>query len=158
MDFGVVSPNDDTLYLDKEDHAARLNYTSNWINIVNFVALRGDECPGQWEKIPLFGRSMCYSTNSHRCSSYIYNNQGIHFNEIIGMVVGYQKGFTTAFSTWHSQGINDAYVDGVSITIGSPRKHVWTYAAGLTKEGDYPDSNCPCSYVYTRTKSSHLCP
>ena len=131
-DFGVVSSNDDTLYLDKEDRAARLNSTSDWINIVNFVALRGDKCPGRWEKIPLLGRNMCRSTISHRCSSYIYNNQGIHYNDIRGMVIGYQKGYTTAFSRWHGKDINDAYVDGVSITIGSPRKHVWTYAAGLT--------------------------
>ena len=39
------------------------------------------------------------------------------------------------------------YVDGVSITCGSPRQHVWTLMAGITgtdilSDGHY---NCPCS-------------
>jgi len=41
--------------------------------------------------------------------------------------------------------INEAYVDGVSITIGFPRKHVWTYAAGLSDDFDNSTSNCPCA-------------
>ena len=54
---------------------------------------------------------------------------------------------TSAFSSSHSGNINNAYLDGVSITIHYPRQHVWTYAAGQTKEGNYPDSNCPCSAI-----------
>ena len=30
---------------------------------------------------------------------------------------------------WNSK-IDDAYVDGLSITRGSPRQHIWSYAAG----------------------------
>ena len=30
----------------------------------------------------------------------------------------------------NSQSIDGIYVDGISISLGSPRKHVWTYAAG----------------------------
>ena len=46
---------------------------------------------------------------------------------------------------WPSlNGINRAYVDGISITIGSPRKHVWTYAIGISRDHNYPDANCPC--------------
>ena len=37
------------------------------------------------------------------------------------------------------------YVDGISITYGSPRIHIWTLAAGVT-EGthQYPQADCPC--------------
>ena len=44
-------------------------------------------------------------------------------------------------------GLDDVYIDGVSVTHGNPRSHIWTFAAGVT-EGTYvygarPD--CPCS-------------
>ena len=43
--------------------------------------------------------------------------------------------------------IDSVYVDGVSLTHGSPRQHMWTFMGGLT--GNDIDSdvyyNCPCS-------------
>ena len=63
------------------------------------------------------------------------------------MAVGYQKGSTDGFAiVRHSTGsINGPYVDGVSITFGTPRKHIWTYAIGLTDRHNSPGYNCPCS-------------
>jgi len=40
----------------------------------------------------------------------------------------------------------DIYVDGVSITMGSPHKHLWAYAAGC-RDDKYATSNCPCAAV-----------
>ena len=43
--------------------------------------------------------------------------------------------------------INAEYVDGVSITHGSPHQHIWTLMAGL-REGvltDSGSSDCPCN-------------
>ena len=37
------------------------------------------------------------------------------------------------------------HVDGISITLGSPRKHVWTYAVGLSDDNNYRGNNCPCA-------------
>ena len=37
------------------------------------------------------------------------------------------------------------YVDGISITLGSPRKHVWTYAVGYSDDLSNKESNCPCA-------------
>jgi len=45
----------------------------------------------------------------------------------------------------HSKTVNGIYADGVSITLGSPRKHVWTYVAGLSDNIDYTTANCPCA-------------
>ena len=41
--------------------------------------------------------------------------------------------------------MNGVYVDGVSTTLGDPRKHVWTYAVGLSDDFNYGYSNCPCA-------------
>ena len=36
-------------------------------------------------------------------------------------------------------------MDGISITFGKSRKHVWTYATGTGDDGNYPNFNCPCA-------------
>ena len=35
------------------------------------------------------------------------------------------------------------YFEGLSLTHGSPRQHVWTYAVGLSDSGSHPH-DCPC--------------
>ena len=38
------------------------------------------------------------------------------------------------------------YIDGLSITLGSPRKHVWTYAVGFSETGSTAlTHNCSCA-------------
>ena len=47
-----------------------------------------------------------------------------------------------------SQNINGYYVDGISITHGQPRKHLWTYAVGCSElmlDGADTLSACPCN-------------
>ena len=45
-----------------------------------------------------------------------------------------------------SRSIDTFYVDGLSITHGNPRQHIWTYAVGLTDYGrSYACCNCPCA-------------
>ena len=41
---------------------------------------------------------------------------------------GYQKGSSDAFAGSLGSTIDGPYVDGVSITRGSPRQLIWTYA------------------------------
>ena len=35
----------------------------------------------------------------------------------------------------------------MSITLGNPRKHVWTYAVGLSDDYEYQENNCPCAAI-----------
>ena len=44
-----------------------------------------------------------------------------------------------------SRSLDGVYVDGISITSGNPRKHVWTYAATASNNGNHPQYNCPCA-------------
>ena len=70
-----------------------------------------------------------------------------NYSQICGQVAGYQKGSTDGFST---NGIDSTSLDGVSITRGSPRQHVWSYVIAL-QGNDYAHSShpglkiCPCS-------------
>ena len=54
--------------------------------------------------------------------------------------------------------LNSFYVDGVSITHGSPRKHIWTLMGGLNEASFYRGTNdgrlnCPCSQGSTQNST-----
>ena len=60
----------------------------------------------------------------------------------------FQFGSMDAFgeNPWQrSKSIDSSYVDGVSVTHGSPRQHIWSFAVGLSRTVNYPLYNCPCS-------------
>ena len=69
-----------------------------------------------------------------------------------GQLRGYQYATTDAFRAYtlnSSLGLNEAYVDGASITYDTAvPKHIWTYATGIatnvTRE-DRKDALCPCN-------------
>jgi hypothetical protein len=73
--------------------------------------------------------------------------------------VGYQYGSPAAVHPDNGQinqynDINSFYVDGVSITQGSPRQHVWTLMAGVSGVGSH--NMCPCSDGSTQTVQSFI--
>ena len=128
-------------------------HKGGWTTIVNLDISRGDACPPEWTKITTPGdlpKVVCRSGNDNGgCFSAIFTTYNITFNKICGQFKGYMKGVPDAFfSTKHiTKSINDHYVDGYSITLGNPRKHVWTYTAGMSDDGpsNYGDYNCPCA-------------
>ena len=73
----------------------------------------------------------------------IYTTYGIQYQQVCGRVRGYQYRSPDAFSVScpHPCTIDNVYVDGISITHGSPREHIWTYAAGITETFGV----CPCT-------------
>ena len=70
-----------------------------------------------------------------------------------GQLRGYQYGAPNAFHHYYAkaQTIDNVYVDGVSITYGLPRKHIWTYANGMNL-GTQLLLTCPCN------NNNGLCP
>ena len=64
-------------------------------------------------------------------------------NFICEKLYRYQKCSSNAFSTsLHS--LDSQYLDGISITVGSPHKHVWSYATGYSKSVANR-GNCSCA-------------
>ena len=70
----------------------------------------------------------CGRSVDRNCSSVTYPAGGSYTN-ICGRVRGYQDESPNAFTAERGHSIDDPYVDGISITRGSPRQHVWTYAS-----------------------------
>ena len=108
-----------------------------WTRVAQFDTSQGDPCPSGWTLITTPGanpKNVCRSGSANTCHSTIFTTN-TSFYKICGQVRGYQKGNTNAFADVGDAGdsIDVAYVDGVSITLGRPRKHVWTYAIGILK-------------------------
>ena len=113
-------------------------------------------CPSGFRLYQSGGVTSCGRKNSTEssCVSVEFPSNGISYSQVCGRVMGYQYGSTDAvdsryfdFEVIHHNDINSYYVDGVSITRGSPRQHVWTLMAGLheasiVRKGAF---NCPCS-------------
>ena len=49
--------------------------------------------------------------------------KGVSYEHICGQAKAYQKGNPNAFQA-NNPSVDSPYVDGISITIGSPRNHV----------------------------------
>ena len=114
-------------------------------------------CPSGFRLYQSGGVRACGRTNSSggSCASVQFPSNGISYSQICGRVTGYQDDSTDAFLG--PSDINSYYVDGVSITRGSPRQHVWTLASGITgTSNNNPNSICPCSNGSTQTVPSFV--
>ena len=92
-------------------------------------------------------RKLCGRSNDGGgCTSVVFPTYSFPYNRVCGQARGYQYYTTDAFRASTSD-INSYYVDGVSITYGNPRHHLWTYVSGLTDGYNYKNGvyNCPCA-------------
>ena len=74
---------------------------------------------------------------------HIFYTCGIPYSSVCGRAIGYAYNRPDAFAS--GNGIDGVYVEGLSITHGHPRKHIWTYAAGYSENHNNNDWNCPCA-------------
>eukprot|EP00731_Ephydatia_muelleri_P002266 Em0001g2266a len=121
---------------------------SEWV-LVGYLNMTDptQQCPDSWLQLSSPIRS-CGKKSSNPCDSVTITTSGAAYQTVCGRFRGYQIGSPDAFRK-----INDAieknietyYVDGVTVTYGSPgsRHHVYTYAAGY-EETSY-SSSCPCT-------------
>ena len=112
-----------------------------------------ENCPSGFRLYQSGGVRACgrATSNGGSCVSVQFPSNGISYSQVCGRVTGYQYTSPDASDPLHGteshNDINSYYVDGVSITRGSPRQHVWTLIAGLYEASIHHDGhfNCPCS-------------
>ena len=104
-------------------------------------------CPPAWELITTPRRSCARpsSASDQTCYSAMFSTQGIQYSQVCGRVIGYQIGEPEAFLNSGGDTINERYADGVSLTYGSPRQHIWTFINALQEAQGYSWSKCPCT-------------
>ena len=119
-----------------------------WKRIASIDISAGDECPTGWSKSSHSGVSFCRSpSNIAGCYSTIFSANKIRYKRVCGRARGYQMSSTDGFLRYGGidpNDINGPYVDGLSITHGTPRQHIWTYAVGQSDQGGIIQS-CPCA-------------
>ena len=120
-----------------------------WMRVASYnYSDPSTSCPGDWNLITSPIRSCGRISPRASCASAVFSTNNIEFSSVCGRVIAIQYGSPDAFYPYHSQsqrGIDDYYVDGVSITYGNPRQHVWTFAAYPSDDRTYPTALCPCS-------------
>ena len=90
-------------------------------------------------------RTCVRNEESGGCSSVELPTANIQYSSVCGRITAYQVGTPNQFTLQPILGerptdINSAYVDGVSLTHGSPRQHIWTFAAARDE-----DQTCVCN-------------
>ena len=81
----------------------------------------------------------CGRSVSEGCSSLVFPTSR-NYTHVCGRVRGYQFGHMDAFN---GGSIDTYYAEGVLITSGNPRRHLWTYATGRFET--HTSNGCPCS-------------
>ena len=106
-------------------------------------------CPSGWQLTEYSnGTYACGKTSSGSltCDSVFFPVTG-QYTKVCGTIIGYQNSHTDAFEAFDDEivtSIDEAYVSGVSLTHGSPRQHIWTFAAGRSEIEPTWDDACPC--------------
>ena len=105
-------------------------------------------CPSGWQLTTLSKRTCGRATTgSLTCDSAIFPVSGGPYTRVCGRIKAYQYSRTDAFEAYHLgrvTTIDGTYVAGVSLTHGSPRQHIWTFAAGASETHPTWADACPC--------------
>ena len=101
------------------------------------------------------------NSSSGSCQSVKFPSKG-NYSQVCGRVVGYQYATKDAVDQTHGTGltshnnINSHYVDGISLTHGCHRQHIWTFMAGFSENVQKSNVNCPCTQGTTQTVQSFV--
>ena len=125
-----------------------------WRRVVYFdMRDPNTNCPTGWLLTPHSNRTCGkVSTSELTCDSVFFPVTGGHYNRVCGTIRAYQYNPTDAFEAYDDRRvttIDGAYVAGVSLTHGTPRQHIWTFAAGIRENKPTSDDSCPCDASIT---------
>ena len=122
--------------IDQQNGKATLcNISSfNWrrVTYINVTDPKA-ECPCGLNKVcnNSTGQRACGRSVNHGCSSLTFP-VNTDYSHVCGYARGYQYHSPSVFS---ARTVDDPYVEGLSITHGNPRKHIWSLAVGLSELG-----------------------
>ena len=111
-------------------------------------------CPSVWREYTTPFRVCGRRSSSGGCEGVAYSTSSVQYDQVCGRVIGYQFGQPEAFRYGSSRSIDARYVDGISVTRGSPRQHIWTFANGIDEANWLPEGTCPC--VNGSTNGNHI--
>ena len=101
------------------------------------------QCPSVWQEITTPHRVCGRRSTSASCEGVTYSTGSEQYDQVCGRIIGYQLSTSDAFGTGSSQSIDSYYMDGLSVTHGSPRQHIWSFVGGLDEVTT--SYSCPCA-------------
>ena len=123
-------------------------YDTSWRRVAYIDTTQGTTCPPGLREVTnsALNKRACGRSVNTGCSSVTFPSGG-SYTHVCGRARGYQFYTTDAFYASQGNSINDAYVDGLSITRGSPRKHIWSYVSGHQEKklSNGHTWQCPCT-------------
>ena len=124
------------------------NLEGGWMRIANLNMTQTTSCPTGFRLYTNGGVRACGRpvTSSGSCVGKIFSSSGIKYSQVCGKVIGYQVGHPDAAGERANSiknNINTYYVDGVSLTHGNPREHIWTLMSGA-RDRNTGGNKCPC--------------
>ena len=107
-------------------------------------------CPSSWrlysqDSVRACGRQ---ESDTASCSSVQFSPDGYEYTHVCGRIIGYQFASTDGVQ---NNILNNPYVDGVSITHGTPRQHIWTLS------GSHWDGRCCSSTPPSFVQQNYFC-
>ena len=119
--------------------------TGGWMKVAELDMTNSNtQCPSGLRQRNDSNISTCtQNSNSKGCSSVTLFTSH-HYSRVCGKIKAYQFGDTDAFGI-NPDDIESYYVDGVSLTHGRPRQHIWTFAAAQDETTTDPHTKCPCT-------------
>ena len=114
-----------------------------WMRVSELdMTLPGSKCPAGLNEGTYGTKKLC-GNRASGCLSTFFKTDGIPYTRVCGFVAGYQDKTPDAFHGKLAL-IDSTYLDGISITHGKPRKHIWSYAAGGRSDVS-SGYDCPCN-------------
>ena len=124
----------------------------NWTQVAHLdMSDPAESCPENWRLVRRRQLRACdmASTSRNACdSAFFHLSSGEQYSQVCGKVIAYQRGSTDAFGPYNNLDLEDAYIDGVSLTHGAAgsRQHIWSFVAANSEENYYSSTNiCPCT-------------
>ena len=115
--------------------------SSGWTVVANIdMSDPSQACPSPWTLYTTPVRS-CSMTSAPGCQGVNFVVPRGTYTQVCGRAIGYGPGRADAF-TVSSSAIDTLYLDGVSLTYGMPRQHIWSFASG--HGDDVGVFRCPC--------------
>ena len=144
--YWVRASNDSTVQVYCDVTRSCGGVTGGWARVAEVdMTNSSQQCPqGLIERIDSTRRT-CGISVASGCSSITFSSAALRYSRVCGKIRAYQVGSTDSFGGYRSSqlDINDQYVDGVSLTHGNLRQHIWTFASALDEVSN-SDSNCLC--------------
>ena len=136
-------------YLEQQHNITTLcNIPSlNWRRIAYFDTTRGDPCPSGLRTFTntTHWQTACGTIEGQQQTSLNFTTGG-SYTHVCGRVRGYQG--ANSYGFYHHgrrPTIDNSYADGILITRGSPRQHLWTYASAFGETYHSKEFLCPCA-------------